>query len=221
MCLVASEKKELQELQTADFFRDNHILEERYKALLDINHDCAQIFESLTHSLSVSGLNDLRGDTFNEWLFDTGLYNLRTALKDIDGRTLTMLNVSDVMEYGVTFNEAAVLLMSGYIAHNKLSNESPFPPPHGSVLAWDPLQTASWIATLDDQYDCLVEAGWYGPALCSLSPARVIEASDGELEAADAVKFIELVRQMRIEMDGDKAAWVSKWSGTTPIDNQA
>ena len=146
---------------------------------------------------------------------------LQTTLKDINGVSLTMLNVGDVMEYGVSFNDAATLQLRGYIAHYKLSDDSSFTPPRDSVLSWDEVQTANWIDSLGAPFTCLSSSGWHGAALCSLSPPRVIEASKGALKVSDAVKFIGLVRQIRNETDGDKATWVSKWSGTTPIDNQA
>ena len=219
MCLVESDKRELAGLQTAEF-RKYHVMSERHSSLLSMIHMCAQIFASLADCISVSGLNDLRADIFNEWLFDIGMRKLQPVLKDIDGGTLTMLTVGDVMEHDVTFNDAAALLLHGYIAHYKLSDNRAFPPPPDTVLSWNEEQTANWIKTLGDAYSGLATAGWNGPALCSLSPPRVIEASKGTLKAAEAVKFIGIVRQMRIETDGNKAAWVSKWNGSIPIDCQ-
>ena len=223
MYAVASEKKALEELQTPEYIaqsRDAKVVE-RHNELLGIIHVCTQTLDSLTDCLSVSGLEDLRDDTFKEWLCDIGMCKLQTALKDIDGVSLTMLNVGDVMDYGVSFSDAAALQLRGYIAHHKLSADIDFAPPRGSVLSWDEMQTANWIKTLGAPYGCLSSAGWHGAALCSLSPPRVIEASKGALKVPDAVKFINLVKAKRNETDGDKATWVSKWSGTTPIDNQA
>ena len=216
---MASDKQELEELQTQEL-REYHMMVERRDSLLGIMHGCTQIFDSLADCLSVSGLDDLRAQTFYEWLCNIGMRKLSTALKDVDGRTLTMLTVGDVMEYDVTFNDAAALLLHGYIAHYKLSDESDFSPPPDSVLSWDEEQTADWISTLDALYGCLADADWHGAALCSLSPPRIIEASKKTLKGTDAVKFIGLVRQMRIETDGNKATWVSKWNGSIPIDSQ-
>ena len=220
MRLVASEKKELEELQNVEL-REHSQLKERHNALLGIIHSCDQTLDSLTDCLKTSGLEDLRGDVFREWLYDIGMGKLQTTLKDTDGRTLAMLSVSDVMENGVSFNDAANLQLRGYIAHNKLSDDSAFAPPSDSVLSWTVEQTANWIKSLGASYSSLASAGWHGAALCSLSPPRVIEASKGALKATDAVKFIGIVRQMRTEIDGEKDAWVSKWSGTIPIENQA
>ena len=224
MRLVASEKKALAQLQTPDYIaqsRDFAKLMERHNELLGIIHVCTQTLDSLTDCLSVSGLEDLRGEAFKEWLCDIGMCKLQTTLKDSNGVSLTMLNVGDIMEYGVSFNDAAALQLRGYIAHYKHSADSSFTPPRDSVLSWDEVQTANWIDSLGAPFTCLSSSGWHGAALCSLSPPRVIEASKGALKVSDAVKFIGLVRQIRNETDGDKATWVSKWSGTTPIDNQA
>ena len=219
MRLVASEKKKLEELQTYES-REYIRLKERHNELLGIIHVCTQTLDSLTDCLKTSGLEDLRGDAFKEWLCDIGLGKLQTALKDSDGSTLMMLNVSDVMEYDVTFADAAALQLRGYITHYKLSDDSAFTPPRDSVLSWDHKETANWIKSLGAPFTSLSYAGWHGAALCSLSPPRVIEASKGALKAPDAVKFIGLIRQMRKEVDGDKATWVSKWTGTSAIDNQ-
>jgi len=200
--------------------REYHMMSERHNALLAIIHGCTQVFDSLAHCLSVSGLEDLRGDTFNEWLFDIGMRKLQTALKDINGRTLLMLNASDVMGIGVSFSDAADLLLRGYMAHYKLSDSKKCYPPPDSVLSWNEQQTSKWVRTLGDAYSCLVNAYWKGAALCSLSPPRVIEASGGSLKADEAVSFISLVRQMRSKVDGEKATWISKWNGSIPIDSQ-
>ena len=222
--LVASEKKKLEEMQTPEYIaesRDLIKLKERRDLLLGIINVCTQTLDSLTDCLSVSGLEDLRGDTFKEWLCDIGMSKLQTALKDADGATLTMLNAEHVMEYDVTFNDAAALQLRGYIAHFKLSDDSAFAPPTDTVLSWDEVQTANWIESLNPPFSSLSSVGWNGAALCSLSPPHVVEASNGALKATDAVKFIGLIRQMRKEVDGDKATWVSKWTGTSAIDNQA
>ena len=194
---------------------------ERRLSLLGIINGCMQALDSLADCLSVSGLEDLRGDAFKEWLCDIGLGKLGTVLKDTDGRTLTMLSVSDVIDHGVSFTDAAALQLRGYIAHYKLSDDKEFSPPIGSVLSWTVAQTAIWIKTLGAQYATLASAGWHGAALCSLSPPRVVEAAKGALKASDAVKFIGLVRAKRGETDGDKDAWVAKWSGVSTIDLQA
>ena len=222
--LVAGEKKALKELQTAEYIIQSFdfiALSQRHDSLLGIINVCTQTLDSLTDCLSVSGLEDVRGDTFKEWLCDIGMSKLQTALKDIDGATLTMLNVDNVMENDVTFNDAAALQLRGYIAHYKLSEDSAFAPPRGSLLSWDDKQTASWIKSIGDPYGCLSDAGWHGAALCSLSPSRVVDASKGALKSTDAVKFIGMVRQMRKETDGDKATWVAKWTGTGAIELQA
>ena len=239
------EKKELAQMQTAEYIaqsREYGKLVGRHNDLLGIINVCTQTLDSLTDCLSVSGLEDLRGVTFKEWLCDIGLSKLQTALKDVDGNTLTMLNVEDVIKNGVSFPDAAALQLRGYIAHHKLSDDSTFALPRDSVLAWDDKQTANWIKTLGAPYGCLSDAGWHGAALCSLSPQRVVEAGKGgapksvhksapkvenkdalkveekgALTLADAVKFIGLVRQMRSEKDGDKDEWVAKWSGASTI----
>ena len=216
---MASEKKELEELQT-DESRECIRLMERRDSLHGIIQFCSQTIDSLTRSLSASGLEDLCGDPFKEWLCDIGLSKLQTELKDTEGVSLMMLNVGDVMDNGVSFSDAAALQLRGYIAHYKLSDDKAFSPPRGSVLSWDEEQTANWIKTLGTRFECLISAGWHGAALCSLSPPRVIEASEGALKAPDAVKLIGLVRQIRNETDGDKAAWVSKWSGASTNDTQ-
>ena len=223
-CLVASEKKALEELQTPEYIaqsRDLSKLMERHNELLGIIHVCTQTLDSLTDCLSVSGLEDLRGEAFKEWLCDIGMGKLQTALKDADGATLTMLHVEHVMDYDVTFNDAAALQLRGYIAHYKLSDDSAFSPPRDSVLSWDDKQTANWIDSLGAPFTPLSSAGWHGAALCSLSPPRVIEASKGALKAPAAVKFINLIKAMRNEMDGDKDTWMSTWTGSIPIGNQA
>jgi hypothetical protein len=224
LCLVASENMALKELQTPDYIAQSRgltLLKEQHDELLGIIHVCTQTLDSLTDCLSVSGLEDVRGEAFKEWLCDIGMGKLQTVLKDIDGVSLTMLNVGDIMDNGVSFPDAAALQLRGYIAHFKLSDDSAFAPPRESVLSLDETQTANWIASLGDLYGCLSDAGWHGAALCSLSPSRVVEAAKGALKVTDAVKFIGMVRQMRKEVDGDKATWVTKWSGTMPIEHQA
>ena len=221
---MASEKKALEELQTPEYFalsRDLTELKEHHNALLGIIHVCTQTLDSLTDCLSVSGLEDIRGDTFKEWLCDIGMSKLQTALKEIDGSTLTLINVDDVIGFDVTFNDAAALFLRAYIAHYKLSNDSAFSPPRGSVLSWDATQTANWIKTLGDPYSSLADAGWHGAALCSLSPPRVNETGKGALKRPEAVKFINLVKAMRNETDSDKDDWVVKWCGVSTIDTQA
>ena len=221
---VASEKKALEELQTAEYIaesREFFKLKERHNELLGTINVCTQTLDSLTDCLAVSGLEDLRSDAFKEWLCDIGLGKLQTALKDIDGSSLTMLHVDNMMDYDVTFNDAANLLLCGYIAHYKLSDDSAFAPLRGTVLTWTVEQTANWIKTLDDRYACLASAGWHGAALCSLSPPRVVEVGKGALKIPDAVKFIGLLRAKRNETDGDKDEWVVRWSGANTIDVQA
>ena len=217
---MASEKKELTPQQAVEYFTFLK-LTERFNELLGAIHVCTQTLDSLTDCLSVSGLEDLRGATFKEWLCDVGLSNLQTALKDIDGNMLTMLNVEHVMKNGVSFPDAATLQLRGYMAHYKLTDDCAFTPPRGSVLSWDQTQTANWIKTLSGPYSTLVSAGWHGAALCSLSPSRVVEASKGALKVTDAVKFIGLVRRMRNDADGDKDEWVVKWSGASTMEVQA
>ena len=223
-CLVAREKEALAEMQTAEYIaqsREFNKLVERHNALLGIINDCTQTLDSLTDCLSVSGLEDVRGRAFKEWLCDIGMSKLQTALKDMDGSTLTLHVVRDIMDYDVTFNDAAALQLRAYIAHNKLSDDSAFPPPRDSVLSWDESQTANWIASLGDWYSSLAAAGWHGAALCSLTAPLVTKASNGALKAADAVEFLGLVRAWRNETDGDKAEWVAKWTGTSSIEAQA
>ena len=221
---MASEKKALEELQTAEYIaqtREFRKLIERRDALLGIIDTFNETLETLTGNLSACGLEDLRGVTFQDWLCNIGMCKLQIALKDIVGISLTMLNVDNVMGNGVSFTDAAALQLCGYIAHCKLSDDSAFTPPRDSVLSWDATQTANWIESLGDPYACLASAGWHGAALCSLSPPRIVQASKGALKVADAVKFIGIVRQMRNKVDGDKDAWVSKWTGTSTIENQA
>ena len=222
--LVASEKAALNELCSAEYLAETREFSEmttRREALAGIIDSCTKTIDSLTESLSASGLEDLRGDAFNEWLCDIGLGKLQAPLKDIDGVSLTMLNVDNVMENDVSFADAAALQLRAYIAHYKLSDDSAFGPPTDSVLSWDATQTANWIESLGDPYSSLAAAGWHGAALCSLSPPRVVEAAKGALKIPDAVKFIGMVRTKRTETDSDKATWVAKWTGTGTIENQA
>ena len=218
--IVASEKKALADLQTAQFTVRSRDFTERRDALVGIINVCTQTLDGLK-KLSDGGLEGLSGTSFLEWLCDIGLCRLQTALKDIDGRTLTMLNVDNVIGFDVTFADAAALQLRGYIAHYKLSVGSALAPPSDSVLSWTAEKTANWIKSLGSPYACLAAAEWHGAALCSLSPPRVIEASKGALKAPDAVNFIGLVRTKRSETDGDKASWVAKWNGLIPIDLQA
>ena len=220
---VAIEKKALSKLQTPEYIaqsRDFTKLMERHNALLGIIHMCSQTLDSLTDCLSVSGLEDVRGDAFMEWLCDIGMSKLQTSLKEINGVSLTMLHVEHVMEYGVSFNDAAALQLRGFIAHHKLSDKRDFAPPRGCVLSWDDKQTANWIKSLGAPFTCLASACWHGAALCSLSPPRVIEAGKGALKVPDAVKFINLVKAKRNETDSDKATWMVSWTGSIPIGNQ-
>ena len=216
---------------------DDESAKERHNELLGIVASCRHTIDSLTSSLSEYGLDELRGGEFSEWLCDIGMSKLQTTLKDLGGAGLTLLNVGDVMTYDVTFCDASALLLRAYIAHNKLSKEKAFSPPRDSVLSWNETQTANWIKTLDAPYHCLAKAGWHGAALCSLSPSRVVDACTAwslsqprgfgartrtvPFGVPGAVKFIVMVRQMRSEVDGDKATWVTKWSGTSSIDHQA
>ena len=212
-------------MQTAEYItqsRDLTKLRERHDELLGIIHVCTQTLDSLTDCLDVSGLEDVRGDAFKEWLCDIGMGKLQTKLNDIDGVSLTMLHVDNVMENDVTFNDAATLQLRGYIAHNKLSDNIKFAPPRDSVLSWNETKTANWIYCLGTPFvfESLASAGWNGAALCSLSPPRVIETGKGALKVSDAVKFITIVKTMRSEMDGDKDTWVSKWTGMSAIADQ-
>ena len=118
-------------------------LNERHDALLGIIDSCTKTLDSLTDSLSDSGLENLSGNAFNEWLCDIGLRKLQTPLKDIDGVSLTMITVSDIVDLGVPFADAAALQLRGYIAHYNLSDDRAFGPPSGSVLSWDVKQTAN------------------------------------------------------------------------------
>ena len=201
----------LGELQTTES-REYNELTKRRDLLRGIINDCTKTLDSLTDSIKTTGLADVSGDAFKEWLCDINMRKLQTYLKDVDGRTLTMLNADDVIQYDVTFNDASSLLLRAYIAHNKLIDDKSFAPPRGSVLSWGHMQTGMWVGSRAAPFNSLFDAGWNGAALCSLLPPRVIEASKGKLNAADAVKFIEMVRKMRSETDGDKATWVSKWS---------
>lgn len=218
---MASEKEALENLQTAAYLvaqsRDFADLMERHSALLGLINVCNQTLDSLADCLAVSGLDDVRGDAFQEWLCEVGMCRLRSALRDINGSTLAKLTVNGVMDRGVSFCDAAALQLRGYIAHHKLSDDVASAPPRDSVLAWTVEQTAKWIETLGNTYACLVGAGWHGAALCSLLPLRVAEASKGALAYSDAVKFIGLVRAKQSEVDGDKDEWVAKWTGTATI----
>ena len=215
---------ELEKLQTADYYDRSRKFKEHFEgnvATQDNIKGYTQKLDSLTASLSVSGLEDVRGDAFKEWLCYIGMCKLQTSLKDIDGNTLIMLNAEHLIEYNVTFADAAALLLRAYITHHKLSDGNAFAPPSDSILSWDDKQTAKWIESLGAPYGCLSDVGWHGAALCSLSPPRVVEASEGRLTMHDAVKFIGLVRAKRSEVDGEKATWVSKWSGASTVDSQA
>ena len=221
---VAADEAALQQMQTADYItksRDFIALAERRDSLDGEIHVCTQVIDSLTDCLSVTGLEQLRGDTFREWLCDIGLRQLREALGDIDGESLTMLDIGSIIDMGVSFNDAAALQLRGYIAHNGLGQGPSFAPPSDAVIGWTTNKTASWIASLDPKYACLASAEWHGAALCSLSPTRVVEAAKGALKIPDAVKFINLVKAKRTECDGDKDEWIVKWNGANTVESQA
>ena len=220
---VAADKAALKQMQTADYVdksRDFVALAERRGSLDGEIHVCTQVIDSLTDCLSVTGLEQLRGDTFREWLCDIDMRHLRQVLGDIDGASLTMLDVGSIVDMGVSFNDAAALQLRGYIAHRGLGKAPSFAPPTDAVIGWTVEQTASWIASLDPKYACLASAEWHGAALCSLLPPRVVRAANGALKIPDAVKFINLVKTMRKECDEDKDEWVVKWNGAASIDVQ-
>ena len=207
--------------KTAEARELNKLLRERHNDLLGIINVCTQTLDSLTDCLSYSGLEDVRANAFQEWLCDIGLGKLQTALKDIDGQTLMMLNVDEIVDFGVKYPDAADLQLRGYMAHYKLSDDRAFTPPRDSVLSWTVRQTANWIRTLGAPYACLATVGWHGAALCSLAPPRIVEVARGALKAPDAVKFLNLVKAKRGQEDGDKDEWVTKWSGANTIEIQA
>ena len=244
---MASENEALAEMQTDHYIAQSSELtkmKERHDELCGIIHVCTQTLDSLADCLSVSGIEDLRGGVFREWLCVIGMSKLQTALKDVSGSTLTMHVVRDIMDYDVTFNDAAALQLRAYIAHYRLSEDSAFAPPPGRVLSWDKEQTANWILSLEAPFASyattgwrgaalnwikslrapfasLAAAGWHGAALCSLTAPLIIKASNGALKAADAVKFLGFVRAQRRETDGDKDEWVANWTGTSSIEMQA
>lgn len=217
---MASSKRALKNLQTPEFLsqsRELVVMEERTLQLLGAINECRQSLDSLTDCLEVTGLEQLTGPTFREWLCDIGLGHLSDTLSDINGSVLCMFNVDELMGKGVSFADAADLQLRGFIAHNHLGPAPRFDPPANTVLSWTTEQTAAWIASLDAGVAPLVTAGWNGAALCSLTPTRVIEASKGKLSASDAVKFLTLVKATRRELDGGKDEWVARWSGSLPI----
>ena len=212
----------LAQLQTAEYIaqsRELRELEAERGELLGVINGGTQTLDSLTDCLSVSGLADVAGAAFDEWLCDIGMDRLQSCLKGVNGSVLTMYNVGEVVKHGVKFCDAAALQLRGFIAHAKLSGDITCSPPPESVLAWTVEQTANWIKSLG-AYEPLAKTGWHGAALCSLTPLDVVNASEGAFKAADAAKFINLVRAMRKEVDGEKEPWVVRWSGANTIDSQ-
>jgi len=201
--------------------REMASLMKRRDALAAIVKDCTNMFEELSDTLSGSGLDNLRGAFFQEWLCDIGLRHLQTQLKDIDGIILTMLNVEHIMELGVSFNDAAALHLRGFIAHCELNEDYTCSPPDGAVVSWNVQRTEEWIKSLAPRFKCLAAAGWHGAALCSLSPFRVVEASKGKLKLADAVKFLSAVNSERgSSFFQNPDSWQAKWTGTATIELQ-
>lgn len=208
-------------LQTPEYLarsRDIVQLVERHAVLQSIVYQCTAVLDGLTDCLATSGLSDLKGSMFHEWLCDVGLGRLQSTLKDIDGSTLTMLELNDIIDIGASLNDATSLQLHGFIAHSKFSVDPKCAPPAGSVLDWSEARVSEWIFMLGPPFASLSLAGWHGPTLCSLTPPRVIEASGGEIKAPDAVKFINLIKAMRSSADSGKGDWVAKWSGTIPIE---
>ena len=194
---------------------------ERHEVLRGIIHECTQSIDSLTDCLSVTGLADLKGETFREWLFDIGMGKLISNLEEVDGESLTLFNVDQAMECGVSYNDAAALQLRGYIAQHKLGDGPAFEPPKDSVLSWTVGETTAWIKSLGSAYASLANAGWHGAALCSLLPLRVVEASNRKLAASAASKFIRLIHAKRAEVDGAKGTWVAHWNGSNTMESQA
>lgn len=220
---MASEKAALEELRTAEYVSESQDLSaliERRESLRAMVHQCNQTLDSLADCLATTGLEQLVGPRFSEWLCDVGLWHLHDALKDVDGESLTMFTIDNVIECGVSFSDAAALQLRAYIAHCQLGEDRACEPPEDTVLSWTDEETADWIGSLDPSYACLASANWHGAALCSLSPLRVMEASKGTLKSTDAVKFLSLVRAKRREEDGDRDSWVVRWTGANTIESQ-
>ena len=222
MCVVESERAALEQMNTSEYITqlyELYALKERHNTLLGIINVCTQTLDSLTDCLSVSGLHDLGGDAFKEWLCDIGMSKLQTALKDINGSSLIKLNLNEIMEHDISFNDATALHLYGFITHNKVGSKTIFSPPHESVLSWDQAQTAKWIESLPAPYSSLASAGWHGPALCSLSPHSIVKAGKGALTHSDANKFIDDIKRKRTEVDGGKDSWLTAWNGSNSIES--
>ena len=225
MCfIVAAENANLKQLQSPSYIEHTGTLSklmERHEALLGIIHACTQKIDSLTDCLSVTGLADLKGLTFSEWFHDIGMGNLLFNLEGLDGQSLAMFNVEQAMLSGASYNDAAALMLRGYIAQYKLGDGPAFEPPSGSVLSWTVEETRAWINSLGYNYTSLANADWHGAALCSLLPLRVVEASNKKLAAPAASNFIRLIHAKRAEVDGAKDAWVARWNGSNTMESQA
>ena len=223
LLVVARERAELSQLQSDQYRKmsvDIARWEVRKGELQAVVEQCKMIIDSLTDCLTVSGLSDLRADSFSEWLCDIGLERLKAPLREFDGTVLTMLTAENIVEHGVTLNDASRLLLHGFMAHFGYSSLPFFEPPANTVLSWDEQHVAMWISSLDKQFHSLVFAQWNGAALCSLSPVRVQEASFGSLTAVAAAKFIMMIKNHRMEHDGDKDPWIVRWTGKVPIESQ-
>ena len=226
---VVADKAELAALQTADYLaqKDQLIAQsKRLEQLLPLLDRYQKTLRKLQTSLSTSGLAELRGDVFHQWLFDFGLGKLQTALRDHDGNdcegsVLLHNNVTSMMmQDKLSFNDAAHLLLYGFIAHRSANPYETVFALQRSVLFWNVGPIADWIESLEHPYECLKDAGWTGAALCSLSPMMVVNASKGEMKTQQANKFIRMVGDMRRREDGEMEPWVIHWTGSSIIDNQ-
>lgn len=170
----------------------------------------------LESALASSGLSTLRGPMLWQFMHDVGLRRVQTRLRALNGHDLRLLNVQELEFRGIAFVDAAELQLRGFLAENGLAEGPHFAPvpSTSSVLAWTAEQVAAWLTEQGAPFEALATAGWTGPALMSLSTARVNAVSRGAVQAKDIRKRI---KETVISKDSGAAEWVSRWTGLLPI----
>ena len=220
---VAHERQALATLRSTEYLaksRDLIEFSEKKQELSLTLASCSNTMDSLTDCLVTSGLSDLRGENFKEWLCDIGLGHLTNVLQGVNGEVLTMLHMDDIIGMGVSFKDASKLLLCSFIAHSKMDYGPSFNPPDGFLLSWTVEDTVNWIKRLGAPYEQLESAGWDGAALCSLSPTRIVNASNKQLSLLQATKFMTMInnkRQADDEIETIDDEWATKWSGVAQV----
>ena len=223
---MAQERQALATLRSTEYLaksRDLIEFSEKKQELSLTLASCSNTMDSLMDCLVTSGLSDLRGENFKEWLCDIGLVHLTNVLQGVNGEVLTMLHIDDIVGMGVSFRDASKLLLSSFIAHSKMDCGPSFNPPNGFLLSWTVEDTANWIKRLGAPYEQLASAGWDGAALCSLSPTRIVNASNKQLSLVQATKFMAMIsskRQADDEIETIDDEWATKWSGVAQVTTQ-